>query len=59
MQSVNGAQFLNITHLFLPSNLFAASSAPTPVIVIVPLTSMYVSQQSHKLDLTIEVLNLI
>ena len=43
MQSVNGAQFLNLTPLFLSSNRFAASSTPAPVIVIVPLTSMYAS----------------
>ena len=43
MQSVNGAQFLDITPLFLPFNRFAASSAPTPVIVIVSLTCMYAS----------------
>ena len=43
MQSANGAQFLNITPLFLSSACFAASSAPAPVIVIVPLTRMYTS----------------
>ena len=43
MQSVNGAQFLNITPLFLSFNPFAASFAPAPVIVTVPLTSMYAS----------------
>ena len=41
MKLVKCAQLLNITHLFLSSNRFAASSAPAPVIVIVPLTSMY------------------
>ena len=41
MQSVNGAQFLNITPIFLVSARFAASSAPAPVIVIVQLTCMY------------------
>ena len=39
MQSVNDAQFLNITPLILPSNCFAVSYAPVPVIVIAPLTS--------------------
>ena len=43
MQSVNGAQVLNITPLLLPSNHFVASSAPATVIVIVPVTSMYAS----------------
>ena len=43
MQSVNGAQFLNITPLFLSSNRHAASSFPALVIVIVPLTSIYAS----------------
>ena len=52
MQSVSGAQFLNIALLFLLSNSFAALSAATgpQVIIIVPFTSMYTSQQSHKLD---------
>ena len=36
MQLVNGAQFLNATPLFLSSARLAASSAPVPVIVIVP-----------------------
>ena len=43
MHLANGAQFLNITPLFLSSNCFAASSSPAPVFVIVPFTSMYVS----------------
>ena len=43
MQSVNGAQFLNITPLTLSSNRLVASSAPAPVIAIVPLTSIYAS----------------
>ena len=43
MHLVNGAQFLNITPLFLSSNRFAASLSHSPVIVIVPLTSMYAS----------------
>ena len=43
MQSVNGAQFLNITPLFLSPNRFAASSASATVIVIVPLASIYAS----------------
>ena len=42
MHSVNGAQFLNITPFFLSSACFAESS-PDPVIVIVPLSSMYAS----------------
>ena len=43
MQSVNGAQFLQIASFCLSVALFAASFAPAPVIVIVPATSMYVS----------------
>ena len=43
MQSVNGAQFSNITPFSISSNLFAASSAPNSSIVIVLLTSIYVS----------------
>ena len=35
MQLVNGAQFLNVTPLFLPSNLFAASSALAPQIIVI------------------------
>ena len=40
---VNGAQFLNVTPLSLSSARSAAASAPSPVIVIVPLTSIYES----------------
>ena len=40
MQSVNGAKFLDIDPLFTSAVCFAASSAPSPVIVIVQLTSM-------------------
>ena len=40
---VNGAQFLNITLLFLLSAVLAAASSPALVIVIVPLTSTYES----------------
>ena len=43
MQSINGAQFLIITVLFLSSGCFAASSAPAPVSVVAPLTCMYAS----------------
>ena len=35
-QLINGAQFLNITPLFLSSARFAASSSPPPVIAVVP-----------------------
>ena len=59
MYLVNGAQFLNITPLFLLSNYFAASSFSAPVTVILPLTSINASALSHKLDLSIVVLNLI
>ena len=43
IHAVNGAELSNITPLFLPSALFAASSSPYPVLVIVSLTSMYAS----------------
>ena len=38
MHVVNGAQFLNVTHLSLSSARSAASSFPVPVNVIVPFT---------------------
>ena len=43
MHLVNGAQFLNVTPLSLSSARLAAPSSPAPVIVILPLTSMYAS----------------
>ena len=45
MRSVNGAQFLNITPLFLlPNRLFASAAFSGPsVTVIVPLANMYAS----------------
>ena len=55
MQSVNGAQFLNTNFLLALFGLSPACAA----IDIVPLTSIYVSLESHKLDLNIEDLNLI
>ena len=57
MQSVNGAQFLNITFLLV---LFASTLAAAVLLTdIFPLTSLYASLQSHKLDLNVDVLNLI
>ena len=44
VQSVNCAQFLNITSLSLSSAYLAAWSAPPPAILTVPLTSIYVSR---------------
>ena len=41
MQSVNGAQFLNITPLFLSNNHLVASSFPAPVTAIVSLKSIF------------------
>ena len=55
MRLLNGAPFLNITCWLALLGAPAVSSAT----VIVPLTSTYTSQQLHKLDLNIEVLNLI
>ena len=43
MHLVNGAQFLNITPLFLSSACLAAASSPARVVVTVTLTSMYAS----------------
>ena len=43
MQLVKGAQFLNATPLSLSSACLAAASAPSPVIVILPLTKIYAS----------------
>ena len=57
MQLVNGAQFLNITFLLV---LFAtAPAADVLSTIIVPLTRMYASLYSHKLDFSVAVLNLI
>ena len=57
MQSVNGARFLNITFLLA---LFASTLAAAVLLTdIFPLTSIYASLQSHKLDLNVDVLNLI
>ena len=41
MQSVNDAQFLNITCLLFLSACLSAVSAPTRTRVMVPLTSIY------------------
>ena len=41
MQSVDSAQFSNISPLFLSSSRLAASCLPAQVIIIVPLTSIY------------------
>ena len=43
MQSVNGAQFLNIIALFLSSVHSSLSFAPDPIIVLVPLINMQAS----------------
>ena len=59
MQLVKGAQFLNATPFSLSSAHLAAASAPLPLIVIVPLTRIYASLSSHKLDFNIVFLNLI
>ena len=57
MQLINGAQFLNVTYLFL---LFAAAPCAAEFeTCMVPLTCIYASLDSHKFDLIIEVLNLI
>ena len=43
MHLVNGAQFLNVTPLYLSFVCLAAASPAPPVIVIVPFSSMYES----------------
>ena len=43
MQLINDAQFLNATPLSLSSACLVATSAPAPLIVIVPLTRIYAS----------------
>ena len=58
MHVVNGAQFLNVAPLSLSSACLASALVSAPVIVIVPFTSMYESAESHRLDLSIVVLNL-
>ena len=57
MQLANEAQILNITFLLTP--LYVWPWAAVSSAVIVPLTSIYASLYSHKLDLGIEFLNLI
>ena len=59
MQLVNGTQFLIAISLSLSSACLAAASSPAPVIVIFPLTRIYASLKSHKLGVSIVVLNLI
>ena len=59
MQLINCAQFLNATPLSVSSACLAAASAPLQLIVIVPLTRVYASLKSQKLDFNIAVLNLI
>ena len=60
MHLVNGAKFLNITALFLSSNLFAVSSSPVPVIVVLNLISLlvYVSLDSSFISTQFPVQNL-
>ena len=52
MQSVNAAQFLNVTSLFLSSDFVAPASASTPVAVVAPL-KLYKHHFSHR-ELTLE-----
>ena len=59
MQLIKGAQFLNITPLFLSSVCLAAALSPSPAIVILPLTIMYASLLLQRLYFSIVVLNLI
>ena len=59
MHLVNDTQFLNFTLWFLSSARLVGASSPAPVIVIASLTSMHASEISHKIDLSIVVLNLI
>ena len=48
---------LKITCLLFLSAAIAAAFAPSAITVIVPLTSMHASLQSHKLEFSIVVLN--
>ena len=48
MQSVNGAQLLNVTCLLLLPSFVAATFAPAPVIFMVPLTIIYESLLSQR-----------
>ena len=59
MHSMNGAQFLYIISLLLSFACLAATSSSASVIVINPLTSiyMYISLKSYKLDFRTEALN--
>ena len=45
--------------LFLKDNILSYALLSESLTVIVPLTTIYVSLQSHKSDLSIDVLNLI
>ena len=56
MHLVNVAKFLNVTSFYL---LFEGVAVPLLSTVVVPLTSMYASLWSHKLQFNNEVLNLI
>ena len=57
IQLINGAQFLNINFLLV---LFTAEAAAAVLLTeIFPLTSIYASLLSHKLDFSFVVLNLI
>ena len=58
MHLVNGAQFLIVTPLSLSSCCLSPALSPAPVIGMVPFTSMDQSALSHRLDLSIVVLNL-
>ena len=56
MQSVNGPRLLNVTFLLVLFNTTPAASLFGTVIV--PLIRMFASLESHKLDLIMDVLNL-
>ena len=56
MKPGNGADFLNVISLFI---ILFAATVPAFGNVIVPLTAIYASLKSDKLDFNIEVLNLI
>ena len=59
IQSVNSAQFLNNTCLSFLSAYLAVVVALATTTIILLLTSIYASIQSLRLDISIEVLNLI
>lgn len=53
IQFVNGTHVLNITNLFFLSAAIGAAILPCPTTVMVPLSSVYASLNSFKLEFKI------